>query len=97
MYTTIDTVSSARGIYLLLIATNCVVLAVPLINIESNFSFGKTDEIQQLMEQTDLFNFTYRFKIGRNELLAMISFVVLLTVLMLLAYSQASLYPLQTV
>jgi electron transport complex protein RnfA len=30
------------GIYLLLIATNCVVLAVPLINIESNFSFGKS-------------------------------------------------------
>ena len=30
------------GIYLLLIATNCVVLAVPLINIESNFSFVKS-------------------------------------------------------
>lgn len=30
------------GIYLLLIATNCVVLAVPLINIESNFSFAKS-------------------------------------------------------
>lgn len=27
------------GIYLLLIATNCVVLAVPLLNAESNFSF----------------------------------------------------------
>jgi Na+-translocating ferredoxin:NAD+ oxidoreductase subunit A len=30
------------GIYLLLIATNCVVLAVPLLNVESNFSFGKS-------------------------------------------------------
>jgi Na+-translocating ferredoxin:NAD+ oxidoreductase subunit A len=28
------------GIYLLLVATNCVVLAVPLLNAESNFSFG---------------------------------------------------------
>lgn len=27
------------GIYLLLIATNCVVLGVPLINVESNYSF----------------------------------------------------------
>ena len=60
-------------------------------------SLQKTDEIQQLMEQTDLFDFTYRFKIGRNELIAIISFMVLLSVLMLLAYSQASLYPLQTV
>lgn len=30
------------GIYLLLIATNCVVLGVPLINIESNYSFLKS-------------------------------------------------------
>lgn len=30
------------GIYLLLIATNCVVLGVPLINVESGFSFGKS-------------------------------------------------------
>jgi Na+-translocating ferredoxin:NAD+ oxidoreductase subunit A len=30
------------GIYLLLIATNCVVLAVPLLNVESNFSFAKS-------------------------------------------------------
>lgn len=30
------------GIYLLLIATNCVVLAVPLINIENSYSFGKS-------------------------------------------------------
>ena len=30
------------GIYLLLIATNCVVLGVPLINVESNFSFMKS-------------------------------------------------------
>jgi len=30
------------GIYLLLIATNCVVLGVPLINAESNFSFMKS-------------------------------------------------------
>lgn len=30
------------GIYLLLIATNCVVLGVPLINVESNFSFLKS-------------------------------------------------------
>jgi len=30
------------GIYLLLIATNCVVLGVPLINVESNFSFTKS-------------------------------------------------------
>lgn len=30
------------GIYLLLIATNCVVLGVPLINVESNFSFIKS-------------------------------------------------------
>ena len=28
------------GIYLLLIATNCVVLGVPLLNVESHFSFG---------------------------------------------------------
>ena len=27
------------GIYLLLIATNCVVLGVPLLNVESNLSF----------------------------------------------------------
>jgi Na+-translocating ferredoxin:NAD+ oxidoreductase subunit A len=30
------------GIYLLLIATNCVVLAVPLINAESGFTLGKS-------------------------------------------------------
>jgi electron transport complex protein RnfA len=30
------------GIYLLLIATNCVVLGVPLLNAESNFSFVKS-------------------------------------------------------
>lgn len=30
------------GIYLLLIATNCVVLGVPLLNVESNFSFAKS-------------------------------------------------------
>jgi len=30
------------GIYLLLIATNCVVLGVPLINVESNFSLAKS-------------------------------------------------------
>jgi len=30
------------GIYLLLIATNCVVLGVPLINVESNFTFVKS-------------------------------------------------------
>ncbi|MBP2649611.1 MAG: rnfA [Firmicutes bacterium] len=30
------------GIYLVLIATNCVVLGVPLINVESNFSFIKS-------------------------------------------------------
>ena len=30
------------GIYLLLIATNCVVLAVPLLNAESSFSFLKS-------------------------------------------------------
>ncbi|MGE5390746.1 MAG: electron transport complex protein RnfA [Deltaproteobacteria bacterium] len=29
------------GIYLLLIATNCVVLGVPLINVESGFNLGK--------------------------------------------------------
>jgi Na+-translocating ferredoxin:NAD+ oxidoreductase subunit A len=30
------------GIYLLLIATNCVVLAVPLLNVDSNFTFAKS-------------------------------------------------------
>lgn len=30
------------GIYLLLIATNCVVLGVPLLNVESNFTFAKS-------------------------------------------------------
>jgi Predicted NADH:ubiquinone oxidoreductase, subunit RnfA len=30
------------GIYLLLIATNCVVLGVPLINAESGFTFGQS-------------------------------------------------------
>lgn len=30
------------GIYLLLIATNCVVLGVPLLNVESHFSFTKS-------------------------------------------------------
>lgn len=30
------------GIYLLLIAANCVVLGVPLVNVESGFSFGKS-------------------------------------------------------
>ena len=30
------------GIYLVLIATNCVVLGVPLINAESGFTFGKS-------------------------------------------------------
>ncbi len=30
------------GIYLLLVATNCVVLAVPLLNVESDFSFLKS-------------------------------------------------------
>jgi electron transport complex protein RnfA len=30
------------GIYLLLIATNCVVLGVPLLNVESNYNFTKS-------------------------------------------------------
>ena len=30
------------GIYLLLIATNCVVLGVPLLNVESGYDFGKS-------------------------------------------------------
>ena len=30
------------GIYLLLIATNCIVLAVPLLNVESNYSLLKS-------------------------------------------------------
>lgn len=30
------------GIYLLLVATNCVVLGVPLLNVESDFSFAKS-------------------------------------------------------
>ena len=30
------------GIYLVLIATNCIVLGVPLLNAESNFTFGKS-------------------------------------------------------
>lgn len=30
------------GIYLLLIATNCIVLSVPLLNVESNFGFLKS-------------------------------------------------------
>jgi len=30
------------GIYLLLIATNCVVLGVPLLNAESNYTLGKS-------------------------------------------------------
>ncbi len=30
------------GIYLLLVATNCVVLAVPLLNVESGYDFGKS-------------------------------------------------------
>lgn len=30
------------GIYLLLIATNCIVLAVPLLNVENNYSFLKS-------------------------------------------------------
>lgn len=44
-------------------------------------SLQKTDEIERLMKQTDLFDYTYRFKIGKNDLLAIVSFVVLLTVL----------------
>ena len=30
------------GIYLVLIATNCIVLSVPLLSVESNYSFGKS-------------------------------------------------------
>ncbi len=30
------------GIYLVLIATNCIVLGVPLLNVESNFGFAKS-------------------------------------------------------
>lgn len=35
----VPTLYGMWGIYLLLIATNCVVLGVPLINVESNYSF----------------------------------------------------------
>ena len=30
------------GIYLVLIATNCIVLSVPILSVESNYSFGKS-------------------------------------------------------
>jgi electron transport complex protein RnfA len=36
----IPTLYEMWGIYLLLIATNCVILGVPLINIEANYSFA---------------------------------------------------------
>lgn len=38
----VPTLYKMWGIYLLLIATNCVVLSVPLINVESNFEFLKS-------------------------------------------------------
>ncbi|MDS1029193.1 RnfABCDGE type electron transport complex subunit A [Bacillota bacterium LX-D] len=36
------TLYSMWGIYLMLIATNCIVLAIPLLNAESNYSFLKS-------------------------------------------------------
>jgi electron transport complex protein RnfA len=36
------TLYSMWGIYLLLIATNCIVLSVPLLSVESNYSFVKS-------------------------------------------------------
>jgi electron transport complex protein RnfA len=38
----VPTLYNLWGIYLVLIATNCIVLAVPLIIAESNYSFSKT-------------------------------------------------------
>ena len=38
----VPTLYSMWGIYLLLIATNCVVLGVPLLNAESHFTFAKS-------------------------------------------------------
>lgn len=38
----VPTLYNLWGIYLVLIATNCIVLAVPLISAESSYNFGKT-------------------------------------------------------
>ncbi len=38
----VPTLHAMWGIYLMLIATNCVVLAIPLINVENGFSFFKS-------------------------------------------------------
>ncbi|OPX80823.1 MAG: Electron transport complex protein RnfA [Pelotomaculum sp. PtaB.Bin013] len=38
----VPTLYNMWGVYLLLIATNCIVLSVPLLNVESSFSLGKS-------------------------------------------------------
>ncbi|MDD4169088.1 MAG: RnfABCDGE type electron transport complex subunit A [Desulfotomaculaceae bacterium] len=38
----VPTLYNMWGIYLMLIAVNCVVLGVPLLNVESNFTFAKS-------------------------------------------------------
>ncbi|SPF38711.1 conserved membrane hypothetical protein [Candidatus Desulfosporosinus infrequens] len=44
-------------------------------------SLQKTDEIQQLMDQTSLDDFTYHFKVTRSELLTIASFMILLLII----------------
>jgi len=50
-------------------------------------SLQKTEEIQTLVDQTNLDDFTYRFKVARNELLVIASFIILLAVLIFLEAS----------
>jgi len=47
-------------------------------------SLQKTEEIQKLVDQTNSNNFTYNFKVSRNEILAIFSFIILLTFLIFL-------------
>ncbi|MHB8126248.1 MAG: energy-coupling factor transporter transmembrane component T family protein [Desulfitobacteriaceae bacterium] len=47
-------------------------------------SLQKTEEIQKLVEQTNTNDFIYSFKVSRNEILAIFSLIILLTVLIFL-------------
>lgn len=47
-------------------------------------SLQKTEEIQKLVDQTDINDFRYSFKVSRNEILAIVSFIIFLAVLILL-------------
>lgn len=47
-------------------------------------SLQKTEEVQKLVDQTDIKNLTYSFRFSKNEILAIFSFIIFFSILILL-------------